>query len=893
MDAFGVKKDFKEPESENPSKRVAVPDEQSQKSLDKDLKEKKQLDHEDSDDINLNHLDKNRKPLQIENEHDNILGDIEEPRNGRLDDGGAENKGRNYKEDRGVKSRDQDFIYKHKTEKGFRERGRDRNRSGERIVNSAAKNERDRKTYRNQNEAQKNTRIAPEGDFLNQISDTTINQLKQDELVSGENKTVKKRVPLSIQDFEMIKKSSQESVKPTFLSKEERQRVAIEKRQKQVSQQRQLEQAEIDSTKQALSILLNQKNNNDKDRDNDRDNGRDRGISRHGYDRVNFREGRSGSKIRGQSRDRSSSRERERQIIREKKLKELEMKAIRERYIGGEKEQRKSRRTRDKNFVFDWDAKEDTSHDFNELYNFRHEPQFFGRGRFAGFDIKEQMARKSQFYRSLLSQRRTKEEEDRIIELENKTRKKEAIEMWDDRHWSEKTLEEMKSRDWRIFKEDFNISYKGGNIPNPIRYWNESTIPKDILDTVKKIGYDHPTPIQRQTIPIGLQNRDLIGIAETGSGKTASFLIPMLAYILELPRIDKASMADGPYAIILAPTRELAQQIEQETLKFSKLLGFKCVSIVGGRSMNEQALALSYGAEIVIATPGRLRDCIDRRILVLNQTTYIVMDEADRMIDMGFEEDVNFILDALPASHLKPDSQDAEDSSKMLKSTSGSDLRYRQTTMFSATMPPLVERLAKKYLRRPAIVTIGTAGQAVETVEQRVEFVQSVDKKKIRLVEVLSDHFKPPMIVFANLKKTTDLLSKLLTDEGYLCVVLHGGKSQEQREAALAKLKSGEADVLVATDVAGRGIDIKDVSLVVNFDMAKSIEGRTGRAGKQGVAITFLTNEDTEVMYDLRKMIEKSSISKCPIELIKHEASQAPPGLVKTKRKFEETVFKD
>jgi ATP-dependent RNA helicase DDX23/PRP28 len=265
----------------------------------------------------------------------------------------------------------------------------------------------------------------------------------------------------------------------------------------------------------------------------------------------------------------------------------------------------------------------------------------------------------------------------------------------DDRHWTEKSLEEMADRDWRIFKEDFNISTKGGHIPLPMRYWSESKLPGNILKVIAEIGYKEPTPIQRQAIPIGLQNRDIIGVAETGSGKTASFLLPMLDFISELPKLTEENMGDGPYALILAPTRELAQQIEQEARKFCSRLSYICVSIVGGHSIEEQAFHLRNGAHIIIATPGRLKDCIDRRIVVLNQCTYIVMDEADRMIDMGFEADVNFILDALPMSNLKPDTDDAEDPEGLRKRL-GLTRRYRQTVMFSATMPPAVERLARK-----------------------------------------------------------------------------------------------------------------------------------------------------------------------------------------------------
>jgi len=552
-----------------------------------------------------------------------------------------------------------------------------------------------------------------------------------------------------------------------------------------------------------------------------------------------------------------------------------EIQAIRERFMGGERKKRKIRRMNEKKFVFEWDASEDTSHDINPLYAHKHDALLFGRGMIAGIDVKEQKRQRSKFYDDLLERRRNLEEKDRAGQLLEKQKKKERKAAWDDRHWTEKPLNEMKERDWRIFKEDFNITTKGGNIPNPIRSWKESNLPKNILSIIKDIGYDEPTPIQKQAIPIELENRDIIGVAETGSGKTASFIIPMLVYISHLPPITEDNMADGPYALILAPTRELVQQIEEEAVKFAKPLGFNCVSLVGGHAVEGQAFNLRNGAEIVMATPGRLKDCLDNRILVLSQCTYVVMDEADRMIDMGFEADVNFILDQLPVSNIKPDTDESENS---LTNRVNKTL-YRQTVMFSATMPPAVERLAKKYLRRPAIVNIGNVGQAVDTVEQIVEFINDDNRKRQRLIEILNEDYNPPIMVFVNQKKGCDVLYKALDKLGFRVTTLHGGKSQEQREYALLQLKNRVKDILIATDVAGRGIDVKNVSLVVNYDMAKNIEdythriGRTGRAGKNGTAITFLSNYDTDVLYDLKQMIMKSSISRLPPELANHEVT--------------------
>jgi ATP-dependent RNA helicase DDX23/PRP28 len=317
-----------------------------------------------------------------------------------------------------------------------------------------------------------------------------------------------------------------------------------------------------------------------------------------------------------------------------------------------------------------------------------------------------------------------------------------------------------------------------------------------------------------------------------------------------------------------------------EAKKFATPYGFTCVSLVGGHSIEEQSYNMRDGAEIIIATPGRLLDCIERRVLVLSQCCYVIMDEADRMIDMGFEEQVNKILNALPVTNEKPDTEDAENANAMSQRL-GSRGRYRQTMMYTATMPTAVERIARKYLRRPAIVTIGNAGEAVDTVEQRVEFVSGEDKRKKRLNEILnSREFAPPIIVFVNIKRNCDAVARDIQKMGFSSVTLHGSKTQEQREAALASLKNGHTEVLVATDLAGRGIDVPDVSLVINFNMATNIEsythriGRTGRAGKTGVAITFLGGEDSDVLYDLKQMISKSDISRVPDELRKHEAAQ-------------------
>ncbi|KAF2767417.1 DEAD-domain-containing protein [Teratosphaeria nubilosa] len=692
-----------------------------------------------------------------------------------------------------------------------------------------------------------------------------------------------KAQPLSIEELLAQKKAADEAAaKPKFLSKKERERIALEKRQKEADALKAKEMNGHDSppvTNGDSRVPIGPRGSRYA---GDAIPTGPRGQSHlpnKGYDMAPPPPPKNLAVIKGpQTAHRKGSEA------------DIDAEITRTRYMGADSNtssfsaKKKRKRTTDKKFNFEWNTEEDTSIDHNPLYATRTENNFFGRGKLGGFSdaANEELARQ---YAKALEERDPEAGKQRareMLEMERR-RKEELSRNGIDKHWSEKELWQMRERDWRIFKEDFNISTKGGSIPNPMRSWKESGLPDKLLRIVDQVGYTEPSAVQRAAIPVALQSRDLIGVAVTGSGKTAAFLLPLLVYISELPPLNEITKNDGPYAIILAPTRELAQQIEIEAKKFATPLGFTCVSLVGGHSIEEQSYNMRDGAEIIIATPGRLVDCIERRVLVLSQCCYIIMDEADRMIDLGFEEPVNKILDALPVSNEKPDTDDAEDARKM-GAVFGKE-RYRQTMMYTATMPPAVERIARKYLRRPAIVTIGNVGEAVDTVEQRVEFVSGEDKRKKRLGEILnSREFAPPIIVFVNIKRNCDTVARDIQRMGFSSVTLHGSKTQDQREAALASLRNGETQVLVATDLAGRGIDVPDVSLVVNFNMATNIEsythriGRTGRAGKTGVAITFLGNEDSDVMYDLKQMISKSSISRVPEELRKHEAAQQKGG---------------
>lgn len=577
---------------------------------------------------------------------------------------------------------------------------------------------------------------------------------------------------------------------------------------------------------------------------------------------------RESTKDRDHHRDRDHNRDRNRTRSDRTpaSVDKSDLEEAKKRYYGikPEKKQRRNRK-----FNFDWDPSEDTT--AQTSYAERHQPQFFGRGHLGGIDIKEQREEQSRYYRALKKQKLA---EDKLKDL----------------HWKQKDLKDMTERDWRIFREDYEIVVKGGRVAPPLRYWQEANLPKKIYDIIQDCGYEEPTPIQRQAIPIGLRNRDIIGVAETGSGKTLAFLIPLLVWITSLPKIDRNEEDDlGPYALILAPTRELAQQIEEETLKFARALDIRTALIIGGVSREIQSKRLVPGVEIVIATPGRLIDVLSNRYLVLSRCTYVVLDEADKMIDMGFEPEVQKILEHMPATNIKPDTDVAEDEDILLQNSQSKD-KYRQTVMFTATMPPTVEKLAKTYLRRPAIVYIGSIGKPVDRVKQRV-FYLSESAKRRKLLEILTnENPEPPVIVFVNQKRSADTLAKALEEAGFHACALHGGKDQDRRDTAMTDIKSKSKDILVATDVASRGIDIKDVGMVINYDMSRNIEaythriGRTGRAGKKGEAITFLTKEDSAIFYDLKQVLSASPHSSMPSEFANHPDALNKPGTVTQKK---------
>ena len=352
----------------------------------------------------------------------------------------------------------------------------------------------------------------------------------------------------------------------------------------------------------------------------------------------------------------------------------------------------------------------------------------------------------------------------------------------------------------------------------------------ELLRALVEHGYTEPTPVQIEAIPIGLEGRDVVGSAQTGTGKTAAFLLPILQRL-------KTGRSGRLRALVLAPTRELAEQVLNSARTYGKHVDLKSVAIYGGVRMEPQTRALKQGVDIVIATPGRLLDHMGRGHLDMSKLEVLVLDEADRMLDMGFSRDVNRILDTLPSE--------------------------RQTLFFSATISGDVDRLARRALKDHAAVEIGRRAEAAEGVEHVVVAVDKPKKRSLlaRLLETLPEN---RTLVFTRTKHGAETLASHLRRQGKNVAALHGGKTQSARNEALGRFKQGKTRVLVATDVAARGIDVDDIAMVVNFDVPRDPEayvhrvGRTARAGAQGIAMTLMSPDEWAMMSDVEKLMGRT-----------------------------------
>ncbi|CAH2054813.1 unnamed protein product [Thlaspi arvense] len=384
-----------------------------------------------------------------------------------------------------------------------------------------------------------------------------------------------------------------------------------------------------------------------------------------------------------------------------------------------------------------------------------------------------------------------------------------------------------------IYRKQHEVSTSGENIPAPFITFESSGLPPEILRELLSAGFPSPTPIQAQTWPIALQSRDIVAIAKTGSGKTLGYLIPAFI-LLKHCRNDPRN---GPTVLILAPTRELATQIQDEALRFGRSSRISCTCLYGGAPKGPQLKELERGADIVVATPGRLNDILEMKQIDFQQVSLLVLDEADRMLDMGFEPQIRKIVNEIPPR--------------------------RQTLMYTATWPKEVRKIASDLLVSPVQVNIGSVDElaANKSITQFVEVVPQMEKER-RLEQILrSQERGSKVIIFCSTKRLCDHLARSV-GRNFGAVVIHGDKSQGERDWVLNQFRSGKSCVLIATDVAARGLDIKDIRVVINYDFPTGVEdyvhriGRTGRAGATGVAFTFFTEQDWKYAPDLIKVLE-------------------------------------
>ncbi|KAJ0259331.1 DEAD-box ATP-dependent RNA helicase 37 [Hirschfeldia incana] len=423
--------------------------------------------------------------------------------------------------------------------------------------------------------------------------------------------------------------------------------------------------------------------------------------------------------------------------------------------------------------------------------------------------------------------------------------------------------------------EDIPVETSGENVPPAVNTFAEIDLGEALNLNIRRCKYVKPTPVQRHAIPILLAGRDLMACAQTGSGKTAAFCFPIISGIMKDQHVvqrPRGSRTVYPLAVILSPTRELASQIHDEAKKFSYQTGVKVVVAYGGTPINLQLRELERGVDILVATPGRLNDLLERARVSMQMIRFLALDEADRMLDMGFEPQIRKIVEEMD---MPPRG-------------------VRQTLLFSATFPREIQRLAADFLANYIFLAVGRVGSSTDLIVQRVEFVLDSDKRS-HLMDLLhaqrenGTHGKQALtLVFVETKRGADSLENWLCINGFPATSIHGDRSQQEREVALKSFKSGRTPILVATDVAARGLDIPHVAHVVNFDLPNDIDdyvhriGRTGRAGKSGLATAFFNDGNTSMARSLSELMTEAN-QEVPAWLSRY-ASRSSFGGGKNKR---------
>lgn len=385
-------------------------------------------------------------------------------------------------------------------------------------------------------------------------------------------------------------------------------------------------------------------------------------------------------------------------------------------------------------------------------------------------------------------------------------------------------------------------------LPMPMAF-SQLQLAPPLARAVAEMGYESMTPIQAQAIPVVMTGQDVMGAAQTGTGKTAAFSLPLLHRLLKHENTSTSPARHPVRALVLLPTRELADQVAQQVKLYAKYTNLRSAVVFGGMDMKPQTLELKQGVEVLVATPGRLLDHIEAKSAILNQVEYVVLDEADRMLDIGFLPDLQRILSYLP--------------------------QQRTTLLFSATFSPEIKKLAGSYLQNPVTIEVARANATASTVEQRF-YTVSDDDKRLALHQILRTRGMKQAFVFVNSKLGCGRLARSLERDGLKTAALHGDKSQDERLKALEAFKKGEVDLLICTDVAARGLDIKDVPAVFNFDIPFNAEdyvhriGRTGRAGASGLAVSFVGgNNDTRLVAEIEKLIN----TKITLETVAYDAA--------------------
>ncbi|RWA11396.1 hypothetical protein EKO27_g3719 [Xylaria grammica] len=385
------------------------------------------------------------------------------------------------------------------------------------------------------------------------------------------------------------------------------------------------------------------------------------------------------------------------------------------------------------------------------------------------------------------------------------------------------------------------IKVSGKDVPKPVQKWSQCALSRKTLDVIGGLGFEKPTPIQMQAFPAIMSGRDVIGVAKTGSGKTLAFLLPMFRHIKDQSPLREN---EGPIGLIMTPTRELATQIHRDCKPFLKSMNLRAVCAYGGAPIKDHIAELKRGAEIIVCTPGRMIDLLaanQGRVTNLKRVSYVVLDEADRMFDMGFEPQVMKIF-----ANMRPD---------------------RQTILFSATMPRIMDSLAKKVLNNPVEITVGGRSVVAPEITQIIE-IREENTKFLRLLELLGELYDKDedarTLIFVERQEKADDLLKELLRKGYPCMSIHGGKDQIDRDSTIQDFKAGALPILIATSVAARGLDVKQLKLVVNYDAPNHLEdyvhraGRTGRAGNKGTAVTFITSDQENCAPGISKALEQS-----------------------------------